>query len=268
VLTAVMAVAIAGTAVGGPVDPADLSLTKADDPDPVTEGDVLTYTLTIRNEGPDPATAVRVEDDLPPNVDFVGANASVGTCEQQGGRVLCELGELAVGAEETVTIRIRPRKAGELSNTATVESQIVDPMPPNNTDTETTQVTEPPPAATCAGTEATILGTDGNDPALLGDGAGNVIRAFAGDDGARGRGGHDSVCLNLGNDVGRGGGGHDLVKGGAGDDVVAGGRRGDTLRGGAGNDRLRGGAGSDILRGGAGADICRGGPGKDSKRGC
>jgi uncharacterized repeat protein (TIGR01451 family) len=239
-LAALIAVTVAGTAVGGGADPADLSLTKTDDPDPVTEGGVLTYTLTIRNSGPDPATAVMVEDDLPKQVEFVGATASSGTCERQGGRVLCQLGDLAAGAEATVTIQVRPRKAGSLSNTATVESTIADPQAANNTDTEATQVAAPPAVATCAGRDATILGTPGND-VLFGDGARDVIRAFAGDDRVRARGGNDTVCLNAGNDIGRGG---------------------------RGNDRLRGGAGSDVLRGGPGADTCRGGPGRDIKRSC
>src|SRR6266511_6491056 len=44
--------------------PSDLSITKPDSPDPVTEGSQLTYTIEVRNDGPDPATNVVVTDDL------------------------------------------------------------------------------------------------------------------------------------------------------------------------------------------------------------
>ena len=50
---------------------ADLTLTKTDSPDPVTEGDDLTYTIQIHNAGPDIATGVTMTDVLPPNTTFV-----------------------------------------------------------------------------------------------------------------------------------------------------------------------------------------------------
>ena len=49
---------------GGPAapaasaDPADLALQKSDSPDPVNVGGQLTYTVTVANNGPDPATNV------------------------------------------------------------------------------------------------------------------------------------------------------------------------------------------------------------------
>ena len=48
------------------VDPAaDLSLTKTDSPDPVLAGELLTYTLTAHNAGPQDATGVTLTDTLP-----------------------------------------------------------------------------------------------------------------------------------------------------------------------------------------------------------
>jgi uncharacterized repeat protein (TIGR01451 family) len=50
-------------------DPAvDLSLTKADAPDPVSVGGVLTYTLDVKNNGPSSATGVSLTDLLPKGV--------------------------------------------------------------------------------------------------------------------------------------------------------------------------------------------------------
>ena len=54
----------------------DLSITKTDRPDPVFVGARLTYTLTVRNAGPDTATNVRVADALPAATTFVSVTAA------------------------------------------------------------------------------------------------------------------------------------------------------------------------------------------------
>ncbi len=47
---------------------ADLTITKSDNPDPVTAGETLTYTLSIANNGPSPAQNLVITDNLPANV--------------------------------------------------------------------------------------------------------------------------------------------------------------------------------------------------------
>ena len=64
----------------------DLSIIKTDRPDPVFVGARLTYTLAVRNLGPDTATNVRVADALPSGTNFVSVASSQGTCT--GGRVV------------------------------------------------------------------------------------------------------------------------------------------------------------------------------------
>ena len=89
----------------------DLSIRKTDRPDPVFVGSRLTYTLTVRNLGPDTATNVRVADALPAATDFVSVATSQGTCT--GGRVVrCSLGTLANGSGAVITIVVRPTEAG------------------------------------------------------------------------------------------------------------------------------------------------------------
>jgi uncharacterized repeat protein (TIGR01451 family) len=122
------------------VTPTDLSLVKADSPDPVKVGDVLTYTLTATNGGPGGASAVTVVDTLPVSVDFQSASASQGTCTEASGVVTCVLGSLANGAVATVTIQVVPQSTGTISNTATVTAVEPDPNPANNADTESTEV--------------------------------------------------------------------------------------------------------------------------------
>jgi Ca2+-binding RTX toxin-like protein len=129
----------------------------------------------------------------------------------------------------------------------------------------------PPPAPTCNGLVATIVGkpgattirgTDGNDVIVDLDGA-NRIDA---------RGGNDTICTGAGNDAIDGGAGNDVifagdgknnVGGGDGDDIVMALGGDDTLAGGAGNDAIYGGPGNNSLSGGVGDDGLEGGDGND-----
>jgi uncharacterized repeat protein (TIGR01451 family) len=275
---AVLAVAAAGVALmvasGGageagasPGDPADLSLRKSDSPDPVVEDGALTYTLEVENAGPDPATNAVVSDDLPSQVDPVSAEPSAGNCEIQGKKVNCELGTLASEASATVTIEVRPTKAGVITNEAEVESEVEDPHPANNRDTENTTVSEAPAGATCKKQAATIEGTDAGET-LTGTEGKDVILARGGDDQINAGGGKDLVCAGDGNDLTRSGGGNDIAKGQGGSDTAKGQGGGDTLKGNRGRDKLNGGSGNDLLAGGKGIDRCKGGAGSDTLRSC
>ena len=119
---------------------ADLSIFKTDSPDPVTVGQDLTYTVVATNNGPNPATGVTLTDTLPGTVTFVSATPSE-TCTETGGVVTCAIGNLASGANATVTIVVAPTMAGVITNTASVTGIETDPDPTNNTATETTTVT-------------------------------------------------------------------------------------------------------------------------------
>src|SRR5919108_671983 len=55
----------------------DLSLAKADDPDPVIAGNQLTYDLSVTNDGPSDAQGVSVSDALPS--DLTGATFCTGS---------------------------------------------------------------------------------------------------------------------------------------------------------------------------------------------
>jgi uncharacterized repeat protein (TIGR01451 family) len=263
----IVAISGAGEAGASAVDPADLSLTKSDSPDPVAEDALLTYTLEVENAGPDPATNVLVSDDLPSQVDPVSAEPSTGNCEIQGKKVNCELGTLASGASETVTIEVRATKAGSITNEAEVASEVADPQGANNRDTENTTVTAAPEGATCKKKAATIEGTDAGE-SLTGTDGKDVILARGGDDEINAGGGKDLVCAGDGNDLIRSGGGNDFAKGQGGSDTVKGQGGGDTLKGNRGRDNLKGGSGNDLLAGGKGRDRCKGGAGSDTLRSC
>lgn len=249
---------------------ADLAISKADSPDPVGVGSTLTYTIGVRNLGPESAGKVTVTDQLPKGVDFVSATPSTGKCGHKGRSVTCELGSLSAATVNyspppTVTLVVIPRQAGVISNTATVKGDLKDPVAANNKATATTTVIGPP--ATCRGIPASITGTAGND-VIAGTPGRDVIATFGGNDTIVALGGRDLVCAGRGDDYIGAGAAADRVFGGAGRDRLVGRGGPDVLKGGPGGDLLKGGRGADRLRGGPGVDRCRGGTGADSIRSC
>ena len=258
------ALLVAPTAPSAPNDVAHHSVTKSDEPDPVTVGAALTYTVVVTNLGPQEATNVILDDRMPAQSEFVSAAATVGKCEDKGTRVTCSLGNLAKDSSATVTIVVRPTKAGTIDNTAAVDSVETDPVPANDSATASTRVTE---ASTCRGIPATIVGTPGADR-LIGSAEPDVIAGLGGGDVVIAEGGRDLVCSGGGNDRVVAGPAADRVFGAGGADRLLGGGGPDLLAGNPGRDVLRGDAGDDRLRGGSGFDRCVGGGGFDRKRAC
>jgi uncharacterized repeat protein (TIGR01451 family) len=81
----------------------DLTLTKADEPDPIAAGDTLVYTLTVRNVGSAEGQNVIVEDTLPTGATFVSASPG---CGETAGVVTCTVGMLAAGGEAVLDITV------------------------------------------------------------------------------------------------------------------------------------------------------------------
>jgi len=119
-------------ATRAPDEAADLELTKTDSPDPALVGELLTYSLTVANNGPDAATGVTLTDHLPASVTFVSAVASQGSCEEVSGVVDCGLGTLPNGSGASVAVKVRPQSAGSITNEATVGSDLADPDSADN----------------------------------------------------------------------------------------------------------------------------------------
>jgi uncharacterized repeat protein (TIGR01451 family) len=268
ILVILLAVPSAQTAPG---DAADLAVTKTDSPDPVLVDTNLTYTIQVSNGGPDSATSVTVSDRLPQHVDFLSATSTSGACTHQGNRVECQIASLGDDPTKanavTVTIVVRPTKAGTIVNTVTVDSPETDPVAANDKAEATTTVIPPPRASSCRGVTATIVGTPGAER-LVGTGGPDVIAGLRGGDEIISRSGRDLVCAGGGNDRVVSGPARDRVFGGTGADRLLGRGGPDLLAGNPGGDLLKGGAGSDQLRGGRGFDRCVGGAGFDRVRSC
>lgn len=141
---------------------ADLSITKTASPDPVTTGDDLTYTVTVTNNGPDPATSVVVTDDLPAETTFVSCSSTgEGVCGGSGNNRTVSFPLLPSGQSETITfvanVNCSVADGTVISNTATVSSSTPDPNSNNDSSTATTTASNPPPTITNATADPSVL---------------------------------------------------------------------------------------------------------------
>jgi uncharacterized repeat protein (TIGR01451 family) len=133
--TAAVVVANAGSA--------NVTIVKTATPGPtVAEGDTITYSLVVTNNGPSSATNVTVTDPLPADVTYYPATTSAGNCSEAGGTVTCLLGTMpSTGTASTaaVTILTTAGAPGIATNTASVISdQMTSPNTSNQTETTIT----------------------------------------------------------------------------------------------------------------------------------
>ncbi|GAA2384557.1 hypothetical protein Cme02nite_66120 [Catellatospora methionotrophica] len=221
-------------------DEANLSVTKTDSPDPVTAGSNLTYTIAVRNNGPDAAQTVVLRDEIPAGTSFVSFTSPAGWAASTppvGGTGEVSATKAAVGNGETATftlvVAVAAGTTGTISNSSGVTSATFDPVTADNGDTERTDVGPGTPVCTITGTER-----------------GDILNGTLGDDVICGLGGDDIISGLGGNDVVYGGPGSDLINGGPGDDMVYGEAGHDFIKI---RDKV---AGNDNADGGPGFDLC------------
>ena len=113
---------------------ADVSVVKTGSPNPVGQGQLVTYRIAVTNNGPVIATNVTITDPLPASVSLVSATPSIGSC---GGTttISCSLGSLPVGNTQYVDIIVQANNTGTLTNTATISRTETDPVPSNDSST-------------------------------------------------------------------------------------------------------------------------------------
>ena len=127
------------TVVVANANSASLAIVKTAMPSPtVPEGDTLTYTIGITNNGPSSATNVIVTDPLPSDVTYMSFTTSSGNCSEAGGTVTCLLGTMANGGTATITILTLAGAPGIATNTASV---VADQMTTPNTATQVETIT-------------------------------------------------------------------------------------------------------------------------------
>jgi uncharacterized repeat protein (TIGR01451 family) len=135
------------TPTPGPTE-ADLLIGIGVDRTTVRQGDPLTYTITVRNFGPDTAINAVVNDLLSSGSTFISASANRGVFTGppigQTGTVTWYVGDLLNNGQESaqisVTVIVRGRTT--ITNTASVTSNTADPNTANNTASITTSVAQ------------------------------------------------------------------------------------------------------------------------------
>ena len=119
---------IGGSALAG----TDLGVSVVAGPNPALLGDVVTYTMTVTNAGPDAATGLVLTDVLPADISFGGVNTTQGSISNSPGAFSVNLGNLAVGGIATVTFSVRPNSVGALTNLVTIVANEPDPRSSND----------------------------------------------------------------------------------------------------------------------------------------
>lgn len=139
-----------GTRVVSPL-PADLAIIKTG-PATVNAGDNITYSITVRNNGPNTALNVVLTDNLLPTLTFVSLTAAPGwgistPAVGNTGVVNATNPSFASGGSATFTLvaRVANNLAGNtvINNFASVNSTNLDPVTGNNSSVATTTVTIP-----------------------------------------------------------------------------------------------------------------------------
>jgi len=128
---------------------ADLTVTRADSPDPVTAGQNLTYSITVKNNGPSAAANAALNYAVPADTTFQSLTAPAGwSCTTPAvggtGAVHCGAASLASEATASFTLAVKVNTgtaAGTaITNTATASSATTDPSSANDAATATTAV--------------------------------------------------------------------------------------------------------------------------------
>ncbi len=84
-------------------------------PPSVALGKPFTYELVLRNPSSAPLYQVRIEDEVPPGSNFLGANPRP---EVQGGRLIWNIGTLNAGAEIRIKVELQPIRDGDIQTQA------------------------------------------------------------------------------------------------------------------------------------------------------
>ena len=160
------------TDVANVVSIADLSITNAASPDPVTAGNNITYTQVVTNNGPSAADNAVLAEAVPSNTTFVSLSAPSGwTCTTPAvgstGNVVCT--DLSMAGSTAATFSLITKvntgtaNGTVITNTATVSSSVNDPNSSNNTASAVTIV------GTTAQAEMTVTNVSSPNPVIAGN---------------------------------------------------------------------------------------------------
>jgi uncharacterized repeat protein (TIGR01451 family) len=128
---------------------ANLSVSINDGGASVVRGNDIVFGVGTSNAGPNDASNVRVDYPLPAGTNFVSASGSGWSCSNVSGTIRCTRATLIFGASAPITITIGVpggyAGANPISSSATITSDTSDPVPGNNSSSDTTLVVTPDP---------------------------------------------------------------------------------------------------------------------------
>ncbi len=124
---------------------ADLSITNTDGAASATAGNPITYTLVASNAGPSNVTGATVADSFPSslqNCSWTCSGSGGASCPASGSGNLNAQVNLPANGSVTFLAgcTVKPGATGSLANTATVSSSFSDPVPGNNSATDTNSI--------------------------------------------------------------------------------------------------------------------------------
>ena len=123
---------------------ADLVVFKADAEDPVESTELVTYTVTVSNNGPSDAVSVIMTDTL--TAGTTGATISSATPDQgscdppTATNVSCNLGDIAASAQVLVEVVVETTTSGVITNAVSVSSSTPESAPGDEQTSEETTV--------------------------------------------------------------------------------------------------------------------------------
>jgi uncharacterized repeat protein (TIGR01451 family) len=117
---------IGGWSLGLTTSSALLEVALTHSPDPVVDGDFLTFQISVTNAGIGTASSVVITDTLPATVSFSGASVSQGGYSNSSGTVVFTLGDMTGGAAATANIKAMTKSIGTITNNASVSANGID----------------------------------------------------------------------------------------------------------------------------------------------
>ncbi|MDE0824402.1 MAG: hypothetical protein OSB07_10645 [Dehalococcoidia bacterium] len=97
--------------------------------------------MTVGNNGPDKATSVVVRADVPSEVAFVSATSDQGSCTESNGTIACSIGNIESNGSANITVVLAAKVEAQVTQSAGVFGNEVDPIGANFAITATTEVT-------------------------------------------------------------------------------------------------------------------------------
>jgi len=128
--------------VNAQAGPTDIQVTGSSNNGSPAVGSTFNYTFQVKNNGPLPAAVVTFDDSLPAAI-TLGSTLTIdnGSCaaDAAANSVHCDIGDLGVGQQSTITFSATPTATGAFGNTAKIAMTGMDTHPANDSVTVTVQ---------------------------------------------------------------------------------------------------------------------------------